>query len=122
MNGNYTILVADRNPHVRKFLEREMKSAGYEVLLAKNCQEVLKIVYQQRPLELLIMDPDLPGKEETVIWERLSARLPPIPVVIHGFSIDYCRGPEMPDGAVFVEKSGISIENIKKAAASILNG
>ncbi len=121
MNGNYNILIADRNPHVRKFLEREMKSAGYHVQLAKNCREVLKMVYQQNPLDLLIMDPDLPGKKETSIWEKLSVRLPPIPIVVHGFSGDYDKCPEMPDDAVFVEKSGISIESIKKIAATIIH-
>ncbi len=121
MNGKRNILIADRNPHVRKFLEREMKSAGYHVLLAKNCQEVIKIVYQPGPLDLLIMDPDLPGKEETFIWEKLSARLPSISIVIHGFSGDYYGCPEIPADAVFVEKSGSSIQSIKKIAASNLS-
>ena len=43
MNMDFTILIADRNRNVRNLLQREMTSEGYQVLLAENAREVIKM-------------------------------------------------------------------------------
>ncbi len=120
MKKKFFILVADRNPRVREFLKREMTAEGYGVLLAKNCEEVVQRIYHDESLDLLIMDPDLPDKGALMMWEKLQARIPPIPVVIHGFLSDYSTNTEDPATIIFIEKSGNSVENIKKAVIEIL--
>jgi len=120
MNKKFSILVADRNPRVREFLKREITAEGYKVLLAKTCEEVLYRIYHDESLDLLIMDPDLPDKGASIIWEKLQARIPPIPVVVHGFLSDYSTNSEDLAATVFIEKSGNSVENIKKAVIEIL--
>ena len=79
MKDQFTILIADRNSHVRKFLQREMTAAGYRVRLAENAGEVLKCAFRHEPLDLVILDPDLPGAEDNRrdrTWATTTIRLP----------------------------------------------
>lgn len=98
-----------------------MMAAGYEVRLAKTGREVLQFAYHHDPLDLIILDPDLPGAEQLDILEKLQDRIPTLPVVIHAFPFE--EGKKPPDAlntASFVEKSGNSIEGLKKAVIDLL--
>jgi DNA-binding NtrC family response regulator len=120
-NGaTFTILIADRNPNVREFLRREMMAEGYRVRLAKNGREVLRWIYHYEPLDLVILDLDLPDASDAPLLEKLNDRIPTLPVVVHTFSTDYVasNGNSLP--VVFVEKEGNSIENLKKVVADML--
>lgn len=72
MKKDFTILIADRNRNVRKFLQREMTSAGYRVRLAENAHEVIKWTFHHDPLDLIILDPDFPDSDESRILSRYS--------------------------------------------------
>ena len=121
-NGNkFTILIADRNPNVREFLKREMMTQGYRVRLAKDSREVLKWVFSQAPLDLLILDLDLPDAGEVGIFEQINDRIPQLPVVLHSFQTDPANYPEALITAVFVEKQGNSIEHLKEVVSKMLN-
>lgn len=108
MNSIVDIIVADRNPHVRRFLKRELEAEGYRVRLVENGPEVLKQVFGPQPLDLLILDPDLPGTDASALLDRLAERFPPLPVVVHTFLADY----DVP------ETSGVSLTLVEKAANS----
>ena len=119
--NEFTILIADRNPNVRELLKREMMAEGYRVLQAKNSREVLKQVFSQTPLDLLIFDLDLPDAGEVEIFEKLNDRIPQLPVVLHSFQTDRFNFPEAIISAIFVEKRGNSVEQLKKLIAKMLN-
>jgi len=110
----FTILIADRNPHILEFLKREMMAEGYQVRLARNAREVLRWVYHPDPLHLLILDPDLPDAGEVPLLEKLRDRIPTLPVVVHTFLSDYAQYPLLVSTDMFVEKEGTSIEGLKK--------
>ena len=74
MKKEYKILIADRNSHVREFLKREMLAEGYIVQLAENGREVLKWTYSREPIDLLILDPDLPDAEESLLLKKAQAK------------------------------------------------
>lgn len=120
MEKPFTILIADRNRHVREFLRREMIKVGYHVREAKNGQEVLREVYTHEHLDLLILDPDLPDVNMSTILKKLENRIPPLPVVIHGFPPEYVDNPDVLEKTPFVEKRGDSIEQLKKVAFEVL--
>ena len=120
MKKEFTILIADRNRHVREFLRREMIKEGYQVREAKNGKEVLRKVYNHEHLDLLIMDPDLPDVSISTIFEKLENRIPTLPVVIHGFPPDYIDKPDILKKTPFVEKRGDSIEHLKRVVFDIL--
>lgn len=115
-----TILISDRNRHVREFLKREMTAEGYRVRLAKNAQEVMYWAYQPERLDLIILDLDLPDAGELGLLEKLENRIPALPVVVHGFSLDYTYSPTVMHAAAFVEKKGNSIERLKKVVFKLL--
>lgn len=120
MEKEFKILVADRNQHVREFLKRELMAEGYRVGLAKNVQEVLKKIYQPETLDLLILDPDLPGGEGLSLFKKLQDRIPVLPVVVHTYLMDYTDHTDILSEVAFVEKSGSSVESLKKMVCEIL--
>jgi len=115
-----TILIADRNPHVREFLRRELLAEGYYLKLAKNGREVLKLVYQPGPLDLLILDLDLPDMDGSEILDILQDRIPSLPVILHAFSPENGRRIALPKAEAFVEKRGNSVDRLKKVVRDIL--
>ena len=76
MKKQFKILIADPNSNVREFLRREMTAEGYLVELAENGREVLKWAYHREPADLLILDPDLPDAEESLMLKKLRQRIP----------------------------------------------
>ncbi|MFO7666515.1 MAG: response regulator [Desulfobacterales bacterium] len=121
MKKEYKILIADRNSHVREFLRREMLAEGYSVQLADNGREVLKWAYHRESADLLILDPDLPDAEESLMLKKLRQRIPYLPVVFHTFFSDYISASKIIHPTEFVEKGGNSIEKLKKVVTGILH-
>ena len=121
METKITLLIADRNPNVRNYLQREMAAAGYRVRLAENGREVVEWAYHRDPLDLLILDPDLPDIEAAAVMSKLKNRIPPLPVVLHTFTSDYEHHGNLFKDAPFVEKQGNSIERLKFVISHILN-
>ncbi|OPX41416.1 MAG: hypothetical protein B1H13_02235 [Desulfobacteraceae bacterium 4484_190.3] len=120
MREESKILVADRNRHVREFLKRELMSEGYRVRLAKNGKEVMRWIDYHEPFDLLIIDPNLPDEAELKVLEKLMDYVPSIPVVIHSYCLDYSTRPAISGSTVFVEKSGSSVEVLKKVVIEVL--
>jgi len=120
MKEKFTILIADRNAHVRGYLKREMMAEGYLIRLAENGREVLKWAYHPEPIDLVIFDPDMPDIDGASLFSKLQDRIPSLPIVIHSFPSDYARGSVDHSEAVFVEKRGNSIEKLKKVVNDLL--
>lgn len=121
MEKKFKILIADRNSNVREFLRREMLAEGYSVELAENGREVLKWAYHREPADLLILDPDLPDADESLLLKKLRQRISYLPVVFHTFFSDYLTASKIIIPTEFVEKGGSSIEKLKKVVKEILN-
>jgi len=115
-----TILIADRNPHVRKFLQRELTTAGYRVQLADTAREVIKRAFRREPLDLVILDPDLPDADEGQMLHHLLNRIPALPVVVHTYASEYGDGFKDREDLFFVEKKGSSVEGLKQVVYDIL--
>ena len=122
MKQEFTLLIADRNPHVRMFLQREMTTAGYRVRLADTGREVLKQAFQDEPLDLIILDPDLPDADEAHVLEHLLDRIPMLPVVVHTYPPEHGSDSNDMDDVIFVEKEGSSVERLKQVVHETLIG
>ena len=120
-NKNFSILIADRNPHVRRLLERELKADGYQVRVADNGREVLEWAYRLQPLDLIILDLDLPDIDEQTLFGNLQDRIPVLPIIIHSFQPEGIKLSVNYRHVVFVEKGENSIEKLKKAASDIFD-
>jgi len=106
MNDPFRILITDRNRHVREFLEREFRDAGYQTQVAKDGQEVLALMEAEKPPDLLILDLEMPHGDGLEILQRLQTRLPPLPVVIHAFLAEHSDQAALDRVAALVEKEG----------------
>ena len=115
------ILIADRNPNVREFLKRELMADGYDILIAGNCSDVIRCAYKHNFIDVIILDPDLPGDSEANLIKTLNSRIPLIPVIIHAFGQGF--DPESPFSGeeIFVEKQASSIEQLKKILRQMIH-
>lgn len=116
-----TILITERNPHVREFIKREIALEGYDVRVAENGREMLKWVYGNKLLDLLIFDPDLPDMDVPFVLDQIQDRVPRLPVIFHTFSSDNDPYSKYYKDAVFIEKKGSSIDELKQAIKEMLN-
>lgn len=121
VNGEHTVLVAERNPHVRDFLRRELTASGYRVLLVRNARELQQQLLSPEALHLLILDPDLPEIEGLPLAQIVSRRSPPLPVVFHALPDDLRDWQQWFRSVVFVEKTGASVEDLKATVAAMLS-
>jgi len=113
------ILIADRNPYVRKFMQREMTHAGYEVLLAESGRQLLFWVERHKTLDLVILDSDLPDMDAAALIAALRLRTPDLPVVVHCHLGDQTEKIRF-NGTWFVQKGGNSVERIIQMVEKIL--
>jgi DNA-binding NtrC family response regulator len=114
----FTIIIADRNPHVRRFLQREMSREGYRIRLADSAQTLLEWVFNHESVDLIILDPDLPDAADAGLLEALKQHVPAAPVVIHTHYTD--TSLEKGENFILVEKGGGSVERLKQIAESLL--
>jgi DNA-binding response OmpR family regulator len=120
MADQFTILIADRNPHVREFLRRELMAEGYRVQVARNGREVLRMTDVDDSAELLILDLDMPYVSGLTILEELENRKSPLPVMIHTFRMEYEKHPAVQRAAGFWEKRGDNIDGLKATVTQVL--
>jgi len=119
MNSQFRILIADRNRHVREFLRREFREAGFRAQVAKDVPEILMMIDVKDPPDLLILDLDVPYGDPLEILERLHAREPPLPVVIHSFLSEHSNKPYLKRAAALVEKRA-DVDCLKKTVEKVL--
>ena len=119
METIFTILVADRNRRVRQFVGRELASRGYHVLLAENNSELASRVSRDDTLDLLIVDEETLKPDTFRILERLGNRVPPLPFILHSYSIECVESSLLESAARFVEKSG-DIKALNEAVEQVL--
>ena len=102
--GATSILVVDDEPHIREFMQALLEDEGYQVDIAPNAHEALKIARTSSP-DLVLSDISMPGATgvELYTWlmkEELTPRmmfmsavtprtpLPSVPFIEKPFDID----------------------------------
>lgn len=121
MDPKGKILLADRNRHVRKYLERELAGEGYQVILAGEGRELLQLLARQGPFKVLVLDPDIPSYLPTLeLLKLLHCQHPAVPIVIHTFLPEDGIYAEIPGVEVCVEKSE-DVTLLKKVIADLIH-
>jgi DNA-binding response OmpR family regulator len=120
MGNKFIILIADRNPHVRRFLQRELMIDGFQVLIAKDGREALKLSNSGDPPDLLILDLDLPDVSGLEILKQLQDQKIRVPIVVHTFLTEYADHPAVRNSAAYVEKTGDNVDGLKLVINGVL--
>ena len=84
MAQNKTILFIDDNPVDRTLIDRLLSKHDFNVLLAPNAQDGIKIAEEQKP-DLILLDILLPGISGIEVCKKLKAKpvTAPIPVIFY---------------------------------------
>ena len=113
MNRKFTVLIADRNPHIREFMRRELTRDGLTVITAHDLKEILHYTFGPSPADLLVIDPDIPGINTSELIGRLNDRIPPLPFVLHSLP-GYRGGSDISKlRPQIIEKGSSSIDLLK---------
>jgi DNA-binding response OmpR family regulator len=119
MPANFTVLITDRNRHVRNFLCRELLTEGYQVEVAADGRDLLRKVKIDDPPDLLILDLEIPYSGGPAIVERLRRVNSRLPVIIHAFATEDVTHPAVQRTAAFVEKMG-NTDRLKATVLEVL--
>jgi CheY-like chemotaxis protein len=77
---NETILLVEDDPGVRRMLQRVLEDEGYSVVGAASGLEAVDRV-NAMPLNLVMLDLNLPAQNGWEILEQLTANAPSLPVI-----------------------------------------
>ncbi len=121
MDKAFKILIADRNRNVRNLLQRELIGAGYQVILAGEDRELIRLLHDENTADLLILDPDLPSSlSKPELIRLLHGRRPALPIVIYTFLNDGFDYRDMPGVAICLEKEE-DINLLKEEVTRVIN-
>lgn len=120
METNRVILVADRNPRIRDFVQRELKSDGHQVFGAENGNQLRSWLCRPGRIDVLVIDPDLPGVEGEAHLMRLLSVRPNLTVILHCLADNSAFRLSDHSNILLIEKSGQSIDQLKLKIHSVL--
>jgi DNA-binding NtrC family response regulator len=119
MLDGFTVLITDRNRHVRNFLRRELMAEGYQVEVAADGRDLMRKISKAPPVDLLILDLEIPHLGGAAVLRRIEREHPKLPVIIHTFATEESSHPAVQSAAAFVEKAG-NVELLKKVIEHVL--
>ena len=120
MENQRVILIADRNPRIRDFVQRELKSDGHWVFAAENGDQLKNWLCRPGRIDVLVIDPDMPGVEGDLHLNRMLAMRPNLAVILHCLASDSSlRFSDRPN-MLLIEKSGQSVDLLKQKIRTIL--
>ena len=73
--------VVEDDPAVRQLTERILTTAGYRVLIGVDGEHALDVAEQHPGIDLLVTDVIMPGMNGQQLADRLTERLPGLPVL-----------------------------------------
>ncbi len=79
--SDHTILVVDDEAGVRTLLQELLVSAGYNVRVAADGQEALKLLAQMGALDLIITDLVMPNQEGLEMIQEIRRRCPKVKII-----------------------------------------
>ena len=115
MDTNLKVLLVEDDPFLSNLLKVRLQKENVDVLLARDGEEALKRIEEDRP-SLVLLDLILPKKSGFEILEKISTdpQLKDMPVIILsnlGQTSDIQRGKEL--GAIeYYVKAKISIDDL----------
>ncbi len=80
MNAKGDVLIVDDEPNARKVLSAILSEEGYEVLQSGDVDTATKLIYKQ-PVDAVITDMRMPGKDGMCLFNYMADHFPDIPVI-----------------------------------------
>lgn len=80
MNGKGDILIVDDQPNALKVLSAILSEEGYDVLQSENVDRATELIYE-RPVDAVITDIMMPGKDGMQFFDYINVNHPGLPVI-----------------------------------------
>jgi DNA-binding response OmpR family regulator len=78
-----TILVVEDNPEVQAMIETQLRSAGFDVLIAGDGQQALDVLQEHTStVRLALLDVDLPKMDGRTCLREIGVKFPHLPAVM----------------------------------------
>jgi DNA-binding response OmpR family regulator len=100
--ASFTVILSDRNRHIRELLAREFAREGMAV---KGCglgREALELAASQG--DLLVVDAELPDMDAPSLIRSVRRSRPGLPVAVHAHDADEAAGCLDEAGVFFVKR------------------
>ena len=82
----HSVVLADRNRHIRSLLARELEGQGFEVTCCGLGREAVALARKQG--EILVVDGDLSDMDALSVIRQVREARPELPIVVHAHSAD----------------------------------
>lgn len=82
------ILLVDDDESIQLLYNEELNEEGYEVISAIDGEEALE-KFQQQPVDLVILDIQMPGMNGIEVLRRMKTINPEIPVILSSAYTEY---------------------------------
>jgi two-component system cell cycle sensor histidine kinase/response regulator CckA len=117
------VLIVDDEESVRTFVERVLVDAGYEVALAANGPEAIRIGSQQGPFELFVIDLVMPLMNGSDVARFLRRADPDAKILYFTGHSDqlFSETSTLSANEAFLEKP-VSIKGLREAVSLLLFG
>jgi CheY-like chemotaxis protein len=113
------ILYADDNKNIREYCRRELEDEGYDVLLARDGAEAIRL-FGREPLDLVILDICMPGMDGLETVSRLREFDPDIPIVLFTSFDDICSRDKRSQCATACVSKHEDLRELKHVVAAAL--
>jgi len=80
MNGKGDVLIVDDEPNALKVLSAILSEEGYEVLQSGDVDTATELIYRH-PVDAVITDIKMPGKDGIYFFDHITKNHPDIPVI-----------------------------------------
>jgi len=118
MAQRFTVLFADRNGHIREFLQREFEREGYDAQVAGSVKDIAFRILSDEPPDLLVIDPNLPLTDGLALLGQIERRIPSLPVVVYTDYPEVYPQDTMRGALVMLEKTG-DLDPLKRVVADV---
>lgn len=95
------ILIADDDDHIRLFLEKNLRDAGYEILHAGDGEEAMRMVREEQP-DLVLLDLYMPKMHGYEVCRHIRADADPkisstkiVVISVKGYATDIKTAKEV---------------------------
>jgi len=95
------ILIADDDPNIRLYLQKNLADAGYEIVEASDGEETMRVVREQRP-DLVLLDLYMPKMHGYEVCKQIRADPDPsiaatkiVVVSVKGYATDIKTAKEV---------------------------
>lgn len=100
--ASFTVILSDRNRHIRELLVREFAREGIAVKECGLGREALGLVASQG--DLLVVDAELPDMDAPSLIRSVRRVRPGLPVAVHAHDADEAAGCLGEAGVFFVKR------------------